>query len=121
MHWAHHYWKQIPTHYSPFLVLVADEKLVELLPLELELVLGVLLDGLLVSDGVVLGPQERLEGHHGGLAAVVAPVSPAAGVAAPATAAAPRPMATAEAAVGPVAVVVPEVAAAAVMIVPLIQ
>ena len=120
MHWAHHYWKQIPTHYSPFLVLVADEKLVELLPLELELVLGVLLDGLLVRDGVVLRPQERLEGHHGGLPAVVAPVGPA-GVAAPATAAAPRPVAAAEAAVGPVAVVVPEVAAAAVMIVPLIQ
>ena len=98
---------------------MADEELVELLPLELELVLGVLLDGLLVGDGVVLGPQERLEGHHGGLAAVVAPVGPA-GVAAPA--AAPRPVAAAEAAVGPVSVVVPEVAAAAaVMIVPLIQ
>ena len=33
---------------------MADEKLVELLPLELELVLCVLLDGLLVGDGVVL-------------------------------------------------------------------
>ena len=97
---------------------MADEELVELLPLELELVLGVLLDGLLVGDGVVLGAQERLEGHHGGLAAVVAPVGPA-GVAAPA--AAPRTVAAAEAAVGPVSVVVTEVAAAAaVMIIPLI-
>ena len=39
---------------SPFLVLVTDEKLVELLPLELELVLCVLLDGFLVSNGVIL-------------------------------------------------------------------
>ena len=50
--WIHHLSKT--NLHSPFLVLVADEKLVELLPLELELVLCVLLDGLLVGNGVVL-------------------------------------------------------------------
>ena len=45
---------RVANPHSPFLVLVTDEELVELLPLELELVLCVLLDGLLVSDGVVL-------------------------------------------------------------------
>ena len=52
---------------SPFFVLVAREELVELLAAELELVLGVLLDGLLVRDRVVVGGQESLERHHGRL------------------------------------------------------
>ena len=48
-----------------------DKELIELLPLELQLVLCVLLDGLLVRDGVVLGSQVGLERHHGGLDGVV--------------------------------------------------
>lgn len=43
---------------------MVDEELVELLASELELVLGVLLDGLLVGDGVVLRGQVGLEGRN---------------------------------------------------------
>ena len=57
--------------FLPFLVFVIDKELVELLPLELELIFGVLLDGLFVGDGVVLGRQVGLERHHGRLDGVV--------------------------------------------------
>merc|ERR1740128_395882 len=52
---------------EPLLLFVCHEELVELLPLELQLVLAVLPDGLLVRDLVILGLKERLETHHGWL------------------------------------------------------
>ena len=56
---------------SPFLFLVGQEELRDLLPLEVQLVLVVLLDGLLLPDGVVLLRQEQLERQHGRLRRVV--------------------------------------------------
>jgi hypothetical protein len=50
---------------------VADEELIQLLPLELELILCVLLDSVVVGNGVVLRGEEGFEGHHGRLRAVV--------------------------------------------------
>lgn len=51
----------------PFLVLVRHEELVHLLPLELQLVVVVLLNGVRVRDGVVLRGQELFQGHQAGL------------------------------------------------------
>ncbi len=55
----------------PLLVLVVDEELIEQLSLELELVICVLLDRLLVRDGVVLLGQKGLKRHHWRLNVVV--------------------------------------------------
>ena len=50
--------------YVPFLIFVGDKKLIKLLTLELQLVLRVLLDGLVIRDGVVLRGQKCFERHH---------------------------------------------------------
>ena len=69
---------------EPFLGLVGDKELIELLPSELALVLAILGRSLLVGDGVVLRCQEglkdgvlaghqcHLEGHDDWLEAVAA-------------------------------------------------
>lgn len=57
--------------FLPFLILMIDEELVELLPLKLQLVVRILFDGLVVSDGIILGGQISLEGHHGRLNAII--------------------------------------------------
>lgn len=50
--------------YPPFLVFVSLEELLELLTLEVGLVVGVLLDGVLIVDRVVLRREKLLEREH---------------------------------------------------------
>merc|ERR1719468_557788 len=49
---------------EPLVFLVVYKELIELLALKLELVLPVLVERLLVSDGVILSLEEGLECHH---------------------------------------------------------
>lgn len=51
----------------PFLVLVGHKEFVQLLPLELQLVVVVLLDGLGIGNGIILSGKELLQRHHAGL------------------------------------------------------